>query len=169
MQNTIFDYEAENADNKMDAKIYVAGPLFTDAERHFNEKLAEILREKGYDVFLPQELSIDFDSKTWQQDTFHTNVKHIDESDIVIAVLDGPICDDGTSWEVGYAWAKNKPIIGFRTDFRTAGPEGVINLMLGYSVHKLCDDYEKLFQELELIQKIKDSLLQISEKRDINV
>jgi len=48
----------------------------------------------------------------------------------VIALLDGPQVDDGTSWEIGYFNAGKSPerkIIGVRTDFRGAGEsEGAV-------------------------------------------
>lgn len=131
----------------MGLQVYLAGPLFTDAERQYNLIVKEKLEEKGLDVFLPQELDIDFSSEAWQSDTFNANVKHIDDSDIIIAILDGPICDDGTSWEVGYSWAKGKKIFGLRTDFRTVGPEGIVNLMLGCSID-IFNDIETLIEEV---------------------
>ena len=130
-------------------KIYIAGPLFTDGERNFNASLAKLIREKTHDVFLPQELSIDFDNPTWQRDTFRENVRHIDNSRLVIAVLDGAICDDGTSWEIGYAYANYKYIIGLRTDFRQAGPEGIVNLMLGESVNEICKSYQEVLDAVD--------------------
>ena len=36
-------------------KIYLAGPLFNTAERNFNSELTKLLREKGHEVWLPQE------------------------------------------------------------------------------------------------------------------
>ncbi len=35
-------------------RVYFAGPLFCEAERVFNLRLAEKLEAKGYQVFLPQ-------------------------------------------------------------------------------------------------------------------
>jgi nucleoside 2-deoxyribosyltransferase len=37
--------------------LYLAGPLFTEAERSFNETLRDILSE-FFDVFLPQEAGL---------------------------------------------------------------------------------------------------------------
>jgi nucleoside 2-deoxyribosyltransferase len=53
----------------------------------------------------------------------------LNSSDIVVAVLDGVDVDSGTAWEIGYAYAKGKPVIGLRTDFRTLS-DGVVNLMV---------------------------------------
>jgi len=35
-------------------KIYLAGPLFTEAERAFNLELAHLLEKEGHEVYLPQ-------------------------------------------------------------------------------------------------------------------
>lgn len=35
-------------------KIYIAAPLFCDAERRFNERIDAILQECGHKTFLPQ-------------------------------------------------------------------------------------------------------------------
>ncbi len=34
--------------------IYFAGPLFSQAERHFNQQLTQKLEQAGFQVFLPQ-------------------------------------------------------------------------------------------------------------------
>jgi nucleoside 2-deoxyribosyltransferase len=48
---------------------------------------------------------------------FAQDVEGIDWADVVVANMDGPDPDSGTSWECGYAYRK-KPVILFRTDFR---------------------------------------------------
>ena len=35
-------------------RIYIAGPLFSEAEIHFNERLDRFLSDKGFRTFLPQ-------------------------------------------------------------------------------------------------------------------
>jgi nucleoside 2-deoxyribosyltransferase len=95
-------------------KIYLAGPLFSVAERNFNNELARLLRTKGHEVWLPQEF--EQRSMTASQ-IFSKDVEGIDWADVVVANMDGPDPDSGTSWECGYAYRK-KPVILFRTDFR---------------------------------------------------
>lgn len=95
-------------------KIYLAGPLFSAAERNFNHELARLLRNKGHEVWLPQE----FEQRTMStKQIFAQDVEGIDWADVVVANMDGPDPDSGTSWECGYAYRK-KPVILFRTDFR---------------------------------------------------
>lgn len=45
----------------------------------------------------------------------------LDSCDLVVALLDGPMVDDGTAWKTGYAFAKGTPAVGIRTDFRQGG------------------------------------------------
>lgn len=109
-------------------KIYLAGPLFSIAEREFNVKLADLLRAAGHEVWLPQ------DSEQRHKtagEVFRKDLEGIDWADAVVANMDGPDPDSGTAWECGYAYRK-KPVLLFRTDFRAAeGPgNGPYNLML---------------------------------------
>lgn len=139
----------------MDGKkqIYLAGPLFSQAERDFNIMLRDRLVEKGFDVFLPQEDGNDTHSNRMedrQRITFENDVRGIDGSDLVLAVLDGGSdVDSGTAWEMGYAYAKGMPVLGLKTDFRTLGDEGIVNLMMGISVDSLERDVEGILKVLE--------------------
>jgi nucleoside 2-deoxyribosyltransferase len=96
-------------------KIYLAGPLFSSAERDYNARLAGLLREMKIEVWLPQE-SEQQDSMNPKQ-IFEEDVRGIDSADMVVANMDGADPDSGTCWECGYAYRK-KPIIVFRSDFR---------------------------------------------------
>jgi len=109
-------------------KLYLAGPLFTTAEREFNTRLARALRRLRHRVWLPQEKE---QRKKTARAIFTQDVEGIDWAEAVVANMDGPDPDSGTCWECGYAYGK-KPILLFRTDFR-AGAEhrdAPYNLML---------------------------------------
>jgi len=107
-------------------RVYFAGPLFSAAERDWNQELAAGLRKGGHEVFLPQDQETGKDAAT----IFSTDVGGIDSADALVAIMDGPDPDAGTAWEVGYAYGK-KPIVLVRTDFRTeAGIGGPYNPML---------------------------------------
>lgn len=109
-------------------KIYLAAPLFTSAERAWNKQLEQLLLQAGHEVFLPQEQEF---SKRTAKAIFEADRAGLDEADAVVAIMDGPDPDSGTSWECGYAYGK-KPIILLRTDFRSSGdPQiGPFNAML---------------------------------------
>lgn len=138
-------------------EIYLAGPLFSEAEKRFNEQLTQRIEAAGYDVFLPQRDSTDTKNMRKEQDAaelFRRNSEAIDRADLVIAILDGGSdVDSGTAWEIGYAYAKNIPVMGMRTDFRTLGIEGTVNLMIEKTLIKLVYSTDKLLTELENMKR----------------
>ncbi len=108
-------------------KLYLAGPLFTTPERAWNAEVTAALRAAGHEVFLPQEQEPGMDAAG----IFATDVGGIDWSDGLVAIMDGPDPDSGTSWEVGYAFGLKKWIVLVRTDIRAnAGSAGDYNSML---------------------------------------
>ena len=133
--------------------IYLAAPLFSEAELEFNCKLRDQITERGFSVFLPQEDSndtTDMRHEEKQSYIFNENLKAIDNSDIIVAILDGGSdVDSGTAWELGYAFATKKTVIGLKTDFRTLGSEGIVNLMIEVSVDTLSTDTVGLMDALE--------------------
>jgi nucleoside 2-deoxyribosyltransferase len=131
--------------------VYLAAPLFSEAELDFNRKLRDAIKREGFRVFLPQEDSNNIkDEKTRQKIIFGKNEAAIQNSDIIVAVIDGTDVDSGTAWEIGYAYARGKPILGLRTDFRTLGIEGTVNLMIERSV-RLCASVPELLNHLKAL------------------
>jgi nucleoside 2-deoxyribosyltransferase len=111
-------------------KLYFAGPLFTTPERNWNVDVVAALRAAGHEVFLPQEKEPGKDAAG----IFGTDVGGIEWADVVVAIMDGPDPDSGTSWEVGYAYGSQKPIVLVRTDFRDlAGNTGPYNPLVAES------------------------------------
>lgn len=112
-------------------KVFLAAPIFSTAEREFNSKLAEELRKRGYEVFLAQELPLlSSESEEDKKKIFSMDIKGLEGSDVVVAVLDGIDVDSGVAFELGYAFARGKPIIGVKTDHRCFSPYEEVNLMI---------------------------------------
>ncbi|MBS0625155.1 MAG: nucleoside 2-deoxyribosyltransferase [Verrucomicrobia bacterium] len=138
----------------MENDIYLAGPLFTLAERQFNSALAEKLRQLGYTVFLPQEAE---PREITSECIFAVDVGGVDGARAVVAIFDGPDPDSGTCWECGYAYGKGKPVIAVRTDFRGIGDGNLApyNLMLWESsvrhIQKPClqHDMQSIVDEID--------------------
>ena len=129
-------------------KLYLAGPLFTQAEQNWlralKKDVEELAKELGrdIDVVCPGDLVSLEDIEKWgdkaKHEIFALCEKHLKETDLLIALLDGPLVDDGTSWEIGYFYSirkENQPIFGIRTDFRSGGdvPGAQVNLMIDCS------------------------------------
>jgi nucleoside 2-deoxyribosyltransferase len=109
--------------------IYLAGPLFTKYEWDWNEQLAHELEKLGYKTFLHQRDC----TGTMNQQIFVDCIAGVETCDVVLANVDGTDADSGTAFEVGYAHAKNKVVILYRTDFRKRADDGDVNLMLARS------------------------------------
>jgi nucleoside 2-deoxyribosyltransferase len=119
------------AENSM-TKIYSAGPLFSLAEQSFNAQLARFLESQGFEIWLPQEHE---PRRNTAPAIFAMDVKALEWADMIVACMDGPDPDSGTAWECGYAYAKGKPIVCYRTDFRISDDTkgAPYNLMLSES------------------------------------
>jgi len=112
--------------------VYLAAPLFSEAERNYNLSIAGLLRKNFFDVFLPQETGDDSETRNKEEQSriFADNLTALKNSDILIAIIDGADADSGTSWEMGYASALGKKVIALRTDFRRSSSHEKVNLML---------------------------------------
>ena len=134
-------------------KIYLASPFFNPVENERVDKVKEILDSKGLEVFSPKEHQnkhLEFGTMEWRKATFKNDVDHIDWCDCVVAIISqGNYDDSGTAWELGYAYATNKPVILVNLTGET------INLMIADSLHALITSYDELkdydFNELKTI------------------
>lgn len=127
--------------------IYLAGALFSEAERDFNKKLQRMMLDLGFDVFLPQEDAEDNKDQRIdrnQSAIFNNCFGGLQKSDMVVTVLDGVDVDSGTAWELGYAYATGKKIVGIRTDFRIQTPDERVNLMIQETLTDFVDSIEEL-------------------------
>src|ERR1051325_4485539 len=74
----------------------------------------------------------------WDHKIGGNNASAIDRCDAVFAILDGVDVDSGTASEIGYAFARGKPILGYRGDCRlSADNEGAtVNLQVEFFIRK---------------------------------
>ena len=101
----------------MKKKIYIAGKIGTEGEKELLEQVDELCKNLGFETFLPhRDVGIARDIGDVDR-IFDGDINiGFDNADLVIAVLDGLHVGAGTAWELGYAYAKNIPAIGFKTD-----------------------------------------------------
>ena len=120
-------------------QIFLAAPLFSEAERDFNSKVTTALRKEGFNVWLAQEHKFVQDHSTTEKQTiFREDLDALKESDFILAVLDGVDADSGVAFEMGYGYASRKPIVGLKTDHRVFSKVESVNLMLESPLLKLC-------------------------------
>jgi nucleoside 2-deoxyribosyltransferase len=105
-------------------RIYVAGALFSEAERAWLDSLAARLREEGFDCFVPHEQFSELEELT-PAEVFRVDAQGVRDANVLLAWLDGPSIDDGTACEIGMfaeLVASGDPryrgIVGLVTDLR---------------------------------------------------
>jgi len=133
--------------------VYIAGPLFSQAELDFNENVDERLRECGYDTFLPQRdgkklsdlIAAGISKEDAVKTIFELDLQQIHKSDILLLIIDGRVPDEGACVELGIAYALNKECIGLKTDSRSLMGNldnplilGALNGKIATSIDELC-------------------------------
>jgi len=124
----------------MTTQIYFAAPLFSEAELRYNASLVEQLENAGHSVFLPQRDGKEVDAYFEQPgvetaedamvEIFHTDRDAILESDVLTALLDGQVPDEGVAIEMGIAHERDIPIVGLKTDRRIFAEDEPLNAMI---------------------------------------
>jgi nucleoside 2-deoxyribosyltransferase len=133
-------------------RIYLSGPLFSAGEIAWGRELSSFLRERlanaGVQVIWPYELSI---NQLEPEEIFGENLRALDRCDMMVAILDGPLVDDGTAWEIGRFFLQGKKVLGIRTDIRKAGEaeRSRVNWMIEFSCLSISSNIDELYSELE--------------------
>jgi nucleoside 2-deoxyribosyltransferase len=106
-------------------KVYLAGPLFSQAERSFLASCARTLREAGFECFVPHEQEAKLSPFTARRVFELDHDEGLARANAVVAWVDGPTVDDGTACEIGIYYGLmqrgepwRKGILGLATDDR---------------------------------------------------
>ncbi|PKL18364.1 MAG: 2-deoxyribonucleoside glycosidase [Spirochaetae bacterium HGW-Spirochaetae-5] len=156
-------------------KIYIASPLgFSESGRFFlYGKIVPLMDDLNLSSIDPWKLTPenliervnkiqDADERKDEWNKLNriiaeNNKNGIIESDGILAILDGTDVDSGTASEIGFGYAMNKKICGYRSDFRRAGDnEGaIVNLQVEYFIlnsgGRIVSDLLELENELRRI------------------
>lgn len=141
----------------MNETVYIAGPLFTDAERAFNARVRDAL-STHYNVFLPQEdgaLVLDLircgmSPEAAKVEVFSNDVRAIEKATTILIILDGRTIDEGAAFELGVAFALGKICWALKTDIRQLLPIGD-NPMIEGAVTKVFRSIEALREYVDTI------------------
>jgi len=129
-----------------DRALYLAGPDgFTEPGRLFHAQvLVPKVTAAGWRLLDPWDYldkPPDADDGTGQPPPDahaigRRNVELIDAADAVLANLEGTDVDSGTAAEIGYAFGRGIPVIGFRVDERRTGENmgATVNLQVEYFI-----------------------------------
>ena len=134
--------------------VYVAGPLFSQAERAFLERIVDVLASASgldakEDFFLPHRDGGELGKGPSRLDIFNLDQNTLGNAGILVALLDGQDVDSGTCIELGYAYAKGKKIFGIITDFRSYYTKDDEPHRPNLMVWGVCEQGNTLFHNLE--------------------
>lgn len=138
--------------------VYVAGPLFSQAEREFLEKIVDCLAQTAHldpikNFFLPHRDGGELGKGPNRHDIFNLDINKINAADVIIALLDGQDSDSGTCIELGYAYSLNKKIFGILTDFRSYCTNDHEPQRPNLMVWGVCEEGKTLFHNLDDLSK----------------
>lgn len=146
-------------------KAYLASPYgFSDSTRYFLEKVYVPTLKEVVEVINPWELTSLKEIKDaeaagrlekFNMEIGKRNEDAISSADIVIAALDGQEVDAGVAAEIGFAAAKGKRIIGYRSDIRESGEKAVtVTLQVQYFIEasggKIVKNLDELKKALQI-------------------
>lgn len=106
-------------------KIYLAGPdVFRENPAEYGNRLKASCKLRGVEGLFPldnelPQAVLDMSPREIATEIFKGNVAMIDQADAVVANISpfrGPGMDAGTAWEIGYAYAKGKPVFLYSSD-----------------------------------------------------
>lgn len=143
-------------------KIYLAGPFFNPAELKDNQLARVILRNKGLDVFVPQEHKIpdgeNMSNILWSKKVYEMDRDAILKCDIIVCIYYGLYSDSGTAWEIGFAKCLGKKIVVVHTNSQLASL--MISSCADYNLNSFKDledfdfyDLNKNINKIEIEQK----------------
>lgn len=103
--------------------VYIAGPLFTPAERRYLEELTAAVESAGFTTYLPHRDGglVDPDRRETRA-MYESDIRALDACGAIVAVLNGTDVDSGTAFEIGYGVARRLPVLGLYEDIRVSGP-----------------------------------------------
>ncbi|PYF03950.1 nucleoside 2-deoxyribosyltransferase [Ureibacillus chungkukjangi] len=108
-------------------KAYLANGLFSIGDRLVNEMLAKEIRKElpEIDLYVPQENDAINDKQAFANSIAiaEADMEKLQNSDVLIAVLDGIEVDSGVAAEIGAFSTYNRPIIALFSDVRQLGRE----------------------------------------------
>lgn len=138
--------------------LYIAGPLFSEAEMNFNKSLK--LKLKTYfNIYLPQEdgghmltlIKNGMDPQKASMDVFKKDIDAIQDCKYFLIILSGKFIDEGAAFELGAAYCLGKVCIGLQTDLRYSY-SNYINPMISNALSKVFYSVDDLVNWAKSVQ-----------------
>lgn len=124
--------------------VYLAAPFFSPEEIRWVNYMKEWLELSGMNVMSPMHengiINEECDSNK-RKEIFKSDIELLELADVVVGLLDYE--DEGTCFEIGYAYKENLPIIGYLSNLRE------VNNMLKFGCNIIVHNTELLVEEIK--------------------
>jgi len=143
----------------MAIRIYLAGPdVFFPEPKEIARGHREVLADFGLDGVFPLDNEVEpgGSPREMAQKIFELNCRLIDSCQGVLANMipfRGPSMDVGTAWEVGYAYAQGKPIVGYTEDLADYR-EKVFDAGWSDEIESERDDFDNAIEHFEVTDNL---------------
>lgn len=128
-------------------KVYIAGKLWDIKDRVKVEEIEKVCKDLGMKTFLPHRDAGVYEEGLDPLPIFKKDRDMIDWCDFMVALLDWQGISSGTAWELGYAHAKSKPIIGIVEDKKSLNKK--------YRICVMCFNSVKVIEIKDLKKELK--------------
>lgn len=129
-------------------KIYIAGPFAEKKHRKALLHMIDIIKHDRdldkFELYIPMDFKVKEDyqnpdgswhlpNHVWAKKVFDSDIKHLNEADLVVALYDGRKGTTGTAWEIGHAFAKGTPVVAYIPEYAKKSPMSlmVVNSLFG--------------------------------------
>ncbi len=146
-------------------RVYCAGPLFNDAERCEMLRIARVLREAGFEPFVPHADGMEFATvapylasqgygSAIAGQLLHEAIFALDTYQVVVDCgslvmnMNGRVPDEGAVAELTMAWMLGKPVVLLKEDARSAIGGRDNPLIVGQTDFKIVDQIDQLGETL---------------------
>ena len=110
--------------------IYIAGSFSSYRDRESLQKMIDIVRSEypEHHVYVPMEFKVKEDfqkedgtwflpNRTWAKKVFDNDIAELNKMDLMFVMYTGHKSTTGTSFEIGYAYSREVPIVGYIPDW----------------------------------------------------
>lgn len=143
LERELLTRKKNTSDKQKAINVYLAGPFFSPEEIKWVNCVKEQLELRSINVLSPMHengiIREKYDSNR-RKEVFKSDIELLELVDVVVALLDYE--DEGTSFEIGYAYKQRLPVVGYISNSRE------VNNMIKFGCNIIAHNIEELIEEI---------------------
>ena len=98
--------------------VYWAAPMFSTADKEYNDKYVRMLKDAGISVYNPMRDAVYIGTNPSDEEIFQKDIEAVKDCRVFVANIDQESIDSGVASQIGIASIIGKPIVGVFSDSR---------------------------------------------------